>query len=74
MCQQVNPMPDFLKCDVEGAELHVLQGAERLLRNKRPILLVELHSPENHQALMAQLKTLGYRCTNIDETHALALP
>jgi FkbM family methyltransferase len=69
-----HPMPDFLKCDVEGAELHVLQGAERLLRSKRPILLVELHSPENRQALVEQLKTLGYRCTNIDETHALALP
>ena len=32
---------DVLKCDVEGAELLVLAGAARVLRDLRPIVLVE---------------------------------
>jgi len=32
----------FLKIDVEGHELQVLRGAQRLLRTSRPVLLVEI--------------------------------
>jgi len=69
-----HPAPDFLKCDVEGAEVGVFQGAERLLREKRPLLLVEMHSPENQQALTGKFSQLGYACSNLDENHVLALP
>jgi len=35
---------DFIKMDVEGAELNVLNGAKKLLtRKQRPVLLVELY-------------------------------
>jgi FkbM family methyltransferase len=35
----------LLKCDVEGAELLVLRGAEGLLRRDKPTLLVSVHPP-----------------------------
>ncbi|MGE5294463.1 MAG: FkbM family methyltransferase [Solirubrobacterales bacterium] len=35
--------PGFLKIDVEGAELKVLRGATRLLEEKRPNILIEVH-------------------------------
>jgi FkbM family methyltransferase len=70
----VNKPPDFLKCDVEGAEVAVFQGAERLLREKRPGLLVEMHSPENLAELLRKFQQLGYTCNNLDENHVLALP
>jgi FkbM family methyltransferase len=35
--------PDFIKIDVEGAELAVLEGARRTLAAVGPILLVEIH-------------------------------
>jgi FkbM family methyltransferase len=36
---------DFLKCDVEGSELAVLKGCDRLLRSRNsPIILVELNA------------------------------
>jgi precorrin-6B methylase 2 len=69
-----HPRPDFWKCDVEGAEGAVFQGAARLLAAKRPILLVEMHSPENHRALLDQFAAQGYRCQSLDDTHVLALP
>jgi FkbM family methyltransferase len=37
------PGPMLIKCDVEGAELLVLQGAARLLRARRPDLLLSVH-------------------------------
>jgi hypothetical protein len=32
-----------MKLDVEGAEVHVLKGAEHLIRTLRPVLLIENH-------------------------------
>lgn len=42
-----NPAPDFLKIDVEGSEVDVLLGAERLLDEVRPQIIVEVHSEVN---------------------------
>jgi FkbM family methyltransferase len=39
-------LPILIKCDVEGAEQLVLNGAKRLLTERRPALLVSVH-PEN---------------------------
>jgi FkbM family methyltransferase len=36
------PLPDFIKIDVEGAELLVLRGAEEILATSRPLLLLEM--------------------------------
>jgi FkbM family methyltransferase len=69
-----HPAPDFLKCDVEGAELAVFEGAARLLREKHPILLVEMHSSENNRLLSEKFGELGYTCTTLDENHVFALP
>jgi len=69
-----HPAPDFLKCDVEGAEVAVFQGARQLLREKRPILIVEMHSPENRHVLTRQFFQVGYICANLDDIHVLAVP
>jgi FkbM family methyltransferase len=34
--------PDFIKCDVEGAELMVFQGGEKILREHRPVVFTEM--------------------------------
>lgn len=69
-----NSAPDFVKCDVEGAEREVFRGAAKLLAAKRPMLLVEMHSAENRRELLAQWNACGYRCSDLDETHVLAIP
>lgn len=58
---------DWMKIDVEGAELEVLKGAEKTLRMSRPSILVENH--EQHiKGIENQVKDylfglgLGYTC------------
>jgi FkbM family methyltransferase len=36
---------DFIKCDVEGHEIEVLEGARRTLLHHRPTLLIEVNDP-----------------------------
>ena len=51
----------FIKCDVEGHELAVMQGAEHLLKRCSPVLQVECHHREAAQGdLFAFLSGLGY--------------
>lgn len=59
---------DFIKCDVEGAELFVLNGAAETLRNFKPMVFAEMlrkwaakfnYHPNQIIKFMADL---GYRC------------
>jgi FkbM family methyltransferase len=59
----------FVKIDVEGAEPLVLAGAQRILREDRPLILSELHplqlqrvSGVSAAAFVDQVRALGYRC------------
>jgi FkbM family methyltransferase len=67
------PAPDFIKCDVEGAEAEVFRGARKLLAEKRPGIFCEIHSEENRRALLAELARFGYACKNYGERQLLAL-
>ncbi|MBK9118899.1 MAG: FkbM family methyltransferase [Phycisphaerales bacterium] len=53
-------MPDFIKIDVEGAELHVLQGAEDILRKRKPSLVIEVHSVLLESQCIELLRSFGY--------------
>jgi len=70
---QTVPGPDFLKCDVEGAEVEVFRGAQRLLTEKRPGILCEMHSDANRRLLLEMFASFGYACKSLDEHHVLAL-
>jgi FkbM family methyltransferase len=65
--------PDFIKCDVEGAEVEVFRGAQKLLSEKKPAILCEMHSAENRRILLDEFARLGYRCEPCGENHILAL-
>jgi len=60
------PPPEFVKIDVEGMELEVLQGAHATLARHRPALLIEAHGAsrrhkaERVRAIAALLLPLGY--------------
>ncbi len=50
---------DFLKVDVEGYEINVLMGAQRILSQDRPQLMLEA-TDATRDALAAHLAELGY--------------
>ena len=61
------PEPDFIKIDVEGAEEFVLRGAENLLQKKKPLLMIEVHSPEIGKRCLAILEKY-YSSVSVFET------
>lgn len=56
--------PDVVKIDVEGAELQVLAGMPRLLRDRRPAIIAEMHG--RNLEVCELLREAGYRITNLD--------
>lgn len=60
------PIPQFIKIDVEGAELLVLRGAERLLRRHRPTIVLSTHSDQLDRACLEQLTEFGYDVEHLE--------
>jgi len=55
---------DFIKLDVEGFELKVLEGAKEILSKFKPFLAIELHEKENREKINQFLKFMGYQKDN----------
>lgn len=51
---------DFIKADVEGMELAVLEGAPRIIRECRPVLYLENNPGPQQQTLIDYVHGLGY--------------
>ena len=76
------PPPTLVKIDVEGAELEVVAGMSRLLRETRPVVVCEMHGL--NAAFCAAMKKAGYTVSNLDgpepvpeagdNVHALCTP
>lgn len=62
---------DFIKIDVEGAELYVLQGATHTLKRFQPVLFLEINESACKSAgyssseIFSLLKSLGYNFERI---------
>jgi FkbM family methyltransferase len=68
------PPPGLIKCDVEGAEVEVFDGARSLLERARPVIICEMHAPEKGTHLLKLFRSLGYACSWLDGIHVLADP
>jgi FkbM family methyltransferase len=55
-----HPPPHVIKMDLEGGEGAALQGMSRLLRERKPCLLIELHGPQASAEVAAELRAAGY--------------
>ncbi|MFH1130787.1 MAG: FkbM family methyltransferase [Pseudomonadota bacterium] len=66
-CARFGIYPDVLKIDVEGYEYEVLCGSERLLKNNKPTICLELHLDYleqrgiNPKSIFDLLEKCGYR-------------
>lgn len=59
ICDKVNV--SVIKVDVEGMELDVLQGAEKIIERSRPVLYLENDRQEKSEALLKHIFSLGYK-------------
>ncbi len=71
--------PDVMKIDVEGGEIEVLKGAWRLLTERPPVILCEIHGAQELRAFYGMLGPLGYSVDRLSISrdfplHVLARP
>lgn len=60
------PPPDFIKVDVEAAELEVLAGMSQTLQIHRPRLFIEIHSGVDVKFLAQGLLEKNYRLHHVE--------
>jgi len=60
--------PDFIKIDIEGAEVMALQGAHEVLSKHKPGLIIETHSLDLENDCIKLLKKYGYDPKIIDQS------
>jgi FkbM family methyltransferase len=58
--------PNLIKCDIEGGEFDALQGAQAILRESRPTVLLATHGAEVHRKCCDLLSGMGYALQAID--------
>jgi FkbM family methyltransferase len=63
------PRLDWIKVDVEGAEIEVLKGARQLIEKFNPRIIVEWHADRNKDPEMRYLD--GWQVKQIDPGHYL---
>lgn len=58
--------PDVIKIDVEGAESAVVKGAQTLLQHFHPVIFLDTHGREAHDATLRLLQAFGYQFESLD--------
>ncbi|HEX4466143.1 MAG TPA: FkbM family methyltransferase [Solirubrobacteraceae bacterium] len=58
-------VPDFVKLDVEGAEVLALEGMRAIMTSRRPLLMCELHGTE--QGVREFVASIDYDVRTLDE-------
>jgi FkbM family methyltransferase len=59
--------PYFMKVDVEGAELLVLEGAKNTIENFSPVILIEIQNNDMYQQIESFMHKLSYYCIRPDQ-------
>jgi FkbM family methyltransferase len=70
-CEEAGVRPNLLKIDVEGAELLVLRGAERVLREAQPTIILAVHpywlpKGQSSAQIAELLKAYGYTVSDAE--------
>ncbi|UCC94666.1 MAG: FkbM family methyltransferase [Candidatus Omnitrophota bacterium] len=58
--------PDLIKMDIEGGATLALKGAGKCLRERRPLLLIESHSPQEDCAISTALVDCDYHAYRVN--------
>ena len=61
------PKPSFIKMDIEGGGVLALPGADRCIKENRPLLYLESHSPDEDRQIGNLLMTFDYQAFRVKE-------
>jgi FkbM family methyltransferase len=64
---------DFLKCDVEGYEVHLFPQLLKTLQRCKPTIQIEISSPENREIIYNLLQPLGYNWYGLKQEKLIPL-
>jgi len=68
-CLNINEKIDFVKIDIEGAELAVMDGMKQLIERCRPLIFVEVNN-ENLSGFEKMLEILSYQVAYRNKRYA----
>ena len=68
-CSQTNIVPNVIKIDVEGAEIMVLEGAEKLLNECNAVWIISTHSSELFDECKNLMMEYGYVVKTLEGFH-----
>lgn len=68
------PPPQFIKVDIDGSAGEALAGAGRVLREARPVLLVEMHGEREAAGVGEALRRAEYRVLTLDREREFLAP
>jgi FkbM family methyltransferase len=80
LVQKYNMVPDFVKIDVEGAEILVLNGSMKLAQSKKTKFLVEMHHSvttpmrENADKVLLWCKAMDFKAWYLKDKTELLTP
>jgi FkbM family methyltransferase len=63
----VSRYPDLIKMDIEGAGVYALKGCHHCLQIKRPLILIESHTPGEDDAIGSVLRNYHYEAFRIND-------
>jgi hypothetical protein len=66
LCLVDFPAPNFIKCDIEGAEALMLRGAQKLLETVRPTICIEVRD-STCDDVQAEFERHGYDMFTADD-------
>lgn len=73
VADKLNTIPNIIKIDVEGAELSVLRGAERIISTSKPLIFLSVHSDMLRTTCLKYLSDFGYTFAPLQEDHENAM-
>jgi hypothetical protein len=65
------PAPDYIKMDIEGAELMALRGASECIQRHRPAIFLATHGRNMETECCRQLNSWGYELQSIGDVTML---
>ncbi len=59
---------NFIKCDVEGYENHIIPLMYEMIQKHKPVILIEFGSPENKRNITKKLMDFGYEVYSVSKS------